>query len=159
MWDRMGIEQHVNEWIRIRIRNGGGGGGRGMPSYWPYTFLWDVLAWVGGSVVLSGATLRRKLSLNSKIKKLVLFLKFISVLTAPFYTSFPTLSPPPPPLQTPVKWSECGYTVSGYSIFKNTRARAGVTHGPWPSLTPPSPTLAYTVQIKWYWRGGGGGGA
>ena len=47
-------------------------------------------------VLLEWPLVRRKLSLNSKIKKLVLFLKFISVLTAPFYTSFPTLSPPPP---------------------------------------------------------------
>jgi len=95
-----------------------GGGGRGMPSYWPYTFLWGVLeflsSWVGGSVVLSGATLRRKLSLNSK--KLVLFLKFISVLTAPFYTSFPTLSPPPHPSRP--LWSEVNvdiqYQVTAY---------------------------------------------
>ena len=142
MWDRMGIEQHVNEWIRIRIRNGGGGEG-GCHHTDLIRSCWLVLESGVGRLDWVAPLVRRKLSLNSKFKNLFLF-KFVSLSSPHHSIRVSPLSPPPPPLQTPVKWSECGYTVSGYSIFKNTRARAGVTHGPWPSLTPPSPTLAYT---------------
>jgi hypothetical protein len=143
MWDRMGIEQHVNEWIRIRIRNGGGGG-RGdaiiLTLYVRVGLLGLESAAGVDRLPLSWVATREVVS--KQWKQQLFLLKFILYI-CPHRTIlyvFPHSPPPPPPLQTPdwdVKWSECGYTVSGYSIFKNTRARAGVTHGPpWPLPHP-----------------------
>ena len=110
-----------------------------MPSYWPYTFLLTFLC--ESMVGLSGAT--RSLSLNSNVKIISLQIR-LSVLTPPFYTSFPTLSPPPPtPPESRPLWSEVNvdiqYQVTAYLRTPEHEPESPMGHGPpWPLPPPPS---------------------
>ena len=91
-------------------------------------------------VGLSGAT--RSLSLNSNVKIISLQIR-LSVLTPPFYTSFPTLSPPPPtPPESRPLWSEVNVDIQ-YQVTAYLRTPEHEPESPM-ALPDPSPTLAYT---------------
>ena len=105
----------------------GGGGDAIILTLYVLVVLWSCSSLYG----------TRKLSLHSKnTVKIEKFISVLSVLTAPFYTSFPTL-PPPPPLQTPVN-VDIQYQVTAYLRTPEHEPESPM------ALPDPSPTLAYT---------------